>query len=100
MARFDVYRIEGLPHYVIDLQAELLRDLSTRVVVPLVKLEAMDREAAVRLRPRLRIEGADWILNTPELAALPCSKLGERVANLEDQRDIIVDAVDFLMQGY
>ncbi len=100
MARFDVYRIEGLSYYVIDLQAELLCDLSTRVVVPLVKLEAMGREAAARLRPRLRIGGADWIMNTPELAALPCAKLGDRVANLEDQRDVIVDAVDFLMQGY
>jgi len=100
MARFDVYCIEGLPHYVIDLQAELLRDLGTRVVVPVVKLETMDREAAVRLRPHLRIAGSDWIMNTPELAALPCTKLGDRVANLEDQRDIIVDAVDFLMQGY
>ncbi|HEX2839930.1 CcdB family protein [Hyphomicrobium sp.] len=100
MARFDVYRIEGLPHYVVDLQAELLRDLSTRVVVPLVKMGEMEREVAMRLRPCLRVDGADWILNTPELAVVPCTRLSERVANLEDQRDVIVDAIDFLMQGY
>ena len=60
----------------------------------------MNQEVATRFRARLRIEGWEWILNTPELAALPCTVLGSRIANLEDQRDVIVDTVDFLMQGY
>lgn len=37
---------------------------------------------------------------TTDIAAVPTSLLGERVANLQDQREAIVDAVDFLMQGF
>ncbi|MCZ7593702.1 MAG: CcdB family protein [Hyphomicrobium sp.] len=100
MARFDVYRLEGFQHYVVDVQADILRDLRTRIVVPLVALREQQSESSARLRPRLTISGTDYLLNTPELAAVPCSRLAERVASLNHQHETIVDALDFLMQGF
>ncbi len=100
MARFDVYRLGGFRHYVVDVQADILRDLSTRVVVPLVALDEQQSETSPRLRPLLTISGTDYVLNTPELAAVPSSRLAERVANLDHQHETIVDALDFLMQGF
>jgi hypothetical protein len=37
---------------------------------------------------------------TPEFAAVPTSDLGKRVENLEEQRGAIIDAIDFLLQGF
>ena len=52
------------------------------------------------LKPLVRVLGAEYHLFTTDMVAIPRSLLGERVANIESQRDVIVDAVDFLMQGF
>lgn len=100
MARFDIYAIERFPNFVVDVQADFLRDLQTRLVVPLVRLSETPNEAVARLRPELRVGHEPYLLNTPEMAAIPCSILGDVVGNLEDQRGQIIDAIDFLMQGF
>jgi toxin CcdB len=100
VARFDVHRISGLQAPVVDIQADVLRDLRTRIVIPLGPVDQQEREAAPRLRPRLLVAGIEYILNTPEMAAIPCSLIGEHIDNLEDQHHAIVDAVDFLLQGF
>ena len=100
MARFDVYMIKGFPHYVMDVQADLLRDLNTRLVIPLVPLSDTPNEAMLRLRPDVRIGKNHYLLSTPEMAAVPCSVLGDVVANLEDQRGVVIDAIDFVLQGF
>lgn len=100
MARFDVHRVRGVASPVVDIQADVLRDLRTRIVIPLARSDEQAPEAATRLRPRLIVAGVEYVLNTPEMAAIPCSVLEEHIANLEDQHHAIVDAVDFLMQGF
>ena len=42
------------------------------------------------------VAGVDYILNTPEMAAVPCAALGDAIDNIEDQNHAITDAVDFL----
>jgi toxin CcdB len=37
MARFDVYLISDGPGYLLDIQANFLEDLNTRVVAPLME---------------------------------------------------------------
>lgn len=46
------------------------------------------------------VAGVDYILNTPEMAAVPCAALGEVMDNIEDQHHVITDAVDFLTHGF
>lgn len=102
MARFDVYSYPSkAAPLVVDVQADLLSDLNTRVVVPLVPESQAAREALPRLKPVLKIKGENYILMTTDVAALPVRSLGKRIANLEDEyREDIVGALDFLFQGF
>lgn len=100
MARFDVHRLNGLPFPVLNIQADILRELKTRIVIPLAPANEQSEERTTRLRPIVLVGGVDHILNTPEMAAVPCAALGDVINNLEDQHHAITDAVDFLMQGF
>jgi len=100
MARFDVYRYSSEVPFVIDVQADLLDDLKTRVVIPLLPQAQARREILPRLKPLIKVNGKNYVLITTDIGALRVSDLGECIANAEDQRQIIVDAVDFLLQGF
>lgn len=100
MARFDVYKFAGAAPYVIDVQADIFTDLKTRVLIPLHTQAAKRAEHVTRLTPELHISGQAHLLSTAEMAAMPASILGEPIANLEDQRQVIIDAIDFLLQGF
>ncbi|RMB04874.1 CcdB family protein [Eilatimonas milleporae] len=102
MARFDVHRYPGkTAPMVVDVQADLLSDLNTRVVVPLVPHAQAANEALPRLKPVLEIDGQAYILMTTDIAALPERSLGQCVANLEAHyREDIIGALDFLFQGF
>lgn len=102
MARFDVYRVApGGSRLVVDVQASILSDLATRVVVPLGLLETQRREPLPRLRPLIAVLGETYILQTMEIAPLPAAALRTPVANIEaEHRDDIARALDFLFQGF
>ena len=100
MARFDVYRLQGAAMLVLDIQADLFSGIGSRVVVPLTYADQAAREAMARLKPAITINGAQYRLITTDIAAVPTNLLGDPIANLEDQRGVIIDAVDFLLQGF
>lgn len=100
MARFDVYQLAEGNQLVIDVQSEILSDLRTRVVIPLSPKEAAQRELMPRLRPMVQLGGCEYSVNTMEIASIPCELLGDHVGNLEDHHQSIIDAIDFLMQGF
>jgi toxin CcdB len=97
MPKFDVYRTEG--GYLLDIQADFLNYLGTRVVVPLLPTGTTPPPAK-GLNPIFRIEDDEVVMATQLLAAVPRSMLKTSVANLSSQHDKIVAAVDFLMQGF
>lgn len=104
MAQFDVYlnpnpdTKQSVP-YLLDVQADLLEDLATRVVVPLVTVSAMGK-AANNLNPEFKIKRISVVLSTPELAGVPTRTLGEKVCSLKDCRNEIIAALDFLFTGF
>lgn len=102
MARFDVYRVKNRAGaLVVDVQSDLLEDLTSRVVIPLAPVEPDRAEALPRLKPSLVVDGVEYTLLTTDIAARPTSRFGERVGNVEDRyRDVIVAAMDFLFQGF
>lgn len=53
-----------------------------------------------RLQPVLPVDGHDYVLVTTEMAAISVSDLGDPIASLADQHSAIVDALDFLFQGF
>ena len=103
MAQWDVHRNpstltrDRIP-YLLDLQADLLRSLQTRVVVPLYRPEAFGPPAR-KLNPVLVIEGRPVIASFAEVAGVPLSALGERVEGVEQERAALIAALDCLLRG-
>jgi toxin CcdB len=99
MAQFDVYRLgsEGV-EFVLDLQDEMLENLSTRVVAPLALPKTVGLPMKT-LNPRIAVGGVDCILLTHLLAAIPVAALGHPVGSASSQRDAIVAALDLLFTG-
>ncbi len=102
MARFDVYEYKAAKvPYVLDVQANLLSDLNTVVVLPLVPKEEAYKEVAPKLKPVIQVNGQNYILMTTDIGTLARSTLGKCVVNIENEhRQDIVDALDFLFQGF
>ena len=84
--------------YLLDVQANLLSDLQTRVVVPLVRAAAFGRPAT-RLHPRFTIAGHRPVMATHLVAAVRRQALGATVASLLDQRDIVISAIEVVWSG-
>ncbi|WP_300554505.1 CcdB family protein [Maricaulis sp.] len=102
MARFDIYETNRGPYpLVIDVQAGLLSELGTRVVIPLAKPDGRADQVAPRLYPVITIDGTDYLLMTSEVATRPVRAFKSPVGNIEaEHRDTITAAMDFLFQGY
>lgn len=99
MAQFDIYAHQGEGiDYLLDLQDDLLEHLTTRVVAPLALPESVG-PAMKTVNPRIRVGGADYLLLTQLLAAIPVSALGQPVDSAKTQRNEIVAALDFLFTG-
>jgi toxin CcdB len=96
MAQFDLYRLDG--SLVMDVQANLLDRLNTRIVVPLVP-ETEAPRPAVRLNPILVIEGTRYVLLPQFMAAVPLADLGAKAGSLAAERDRIKPAVDMVFDG-
>lgn len=103
MAQFDVYLnpnpdTRKLIPYLLDVQADLLDSLATRVVAPLILAEEMGL-AARYLNPQFKIKGVAVVMSTAELAGIPSRSLGDKVASLKNKRDEIITALDLLFTG-
>jgi toxin CcdB len=104
MAQFDVFdNVNPDTHkavpFLLDVQADILTDLATRVVVPLMTASAMGRPATT-LNPQFAINGVPVVMSTAELAGIDKRILGAKVGSLSDRRDEILAALDFLITGF
>jgi len=84
--------------YLLELQADMLSALGTRLVAPLVPAAEFG-PAASRLNPVFRIGNRKLVMDTALMAGVPRSLLGEKVASLADSSTDILGAVDFLVSG-
>jgi toxin CcdB len=101
MPQFDVFRNprRGVFPLLIDVQADLLSDLATRVVVPLAARKAWDARPLTRLNPLVTLQRTEYVLVFQELAAIPRSVLGPPVGSLAARRSDLVAALDLLFTG-
>jgi toxin CcdB len=101
MSQFDVHRFQsrrGRSHYVVDLQADILDELATRIVAPLRPLKSRD-DLIPRLTPVVEVQGEPYFIVLSEIAAIRVKELGAVIINLKQHRDEIVAAVDILFTG-
>lgn len=101
MAQFDIYRnsneaTRDLFPYLLDIQNDLLSSLRTRVVVPLVIGVTPIRY----LNPTFLVEGQNVIMSTADMAGVPFDICNDVVGNLREHRNEIIDALDFLVNGF
>lgn len=98
MARFDVYRGRISGGLLLDCQSDLLDQLDTRVVVPLLPATAMI--AATRLNPVFEIEGDRYMMQTALILAMPLNRLSSPVTSMADRHFDILSALDMLISGF
>ncbi|MBX5152048.1 CcdB family protein [Rhizobium lentis] len=99
MPRFHVYRLKSGNALAVDLQANLLDDLPSRVMVPLHPVQELTWTIS-RLNPRFLIENEPYVMATQRMASVPTSEIGEAITDLSGKSDAIIGAMDFLFQGF
>lgn len=101
MAQFDIYENlnpktnEEIP-FLLDIQNDILKNLSTRVVVPLV----LNMKPAKILNPQFQINDLTLTMSTAEMAGISTDALGSIVTSVEDKKYEIISAVDFMITGF
>lgn len=101
MAQFDVYRNSNpssaeLFPYLLDITNNLHNSFKLRVVVPLCS----DNSAIKHLNPIFEISGQTLYMSTMDIAGIPITSCGDVVVNLLEKRTEIIDALDFLVNGF
>lgn len=100
MPRFDVYPMPRHGRgYLLDVQADLLDRLKSRVVVPLIQEDEAPPPMAT-LNPAFEINGARYVMVTQSMAAIRTKELGSAVLSLDEHHYTITNALDVLFSGY
>jgi toxin CcdB len=99
VARFSVHRIVESDQLVVDLQSNLLDELKTRIVAPLVPASLL-LHSLTRLHVRVEVSGIGYSVAGHLLTAVPISEMGPAIADLSRHADEITAAVDFAFQGF
>lgn len=100
MPRFDVYPMpQRRRGYLLDVQADLLNGLETRVVVPLFP-ESDAPPPITKLNPIFEINGLRHIMVTQSMASIRTKDLGTAVQSLDEHHYTITNALDVLLSGY
>jgi len=101
MARLDIYAMPGAPGrgYVVDIQNELLDELRTRVVVPLLPI-GVTSPPVRDLNPVFDFGGGPHVFVTQALASVPARELRSCVGSLRGEHDVITRALNILLIAY
>jgi toxin CcdB len=103
MAQFDLRSNAGSPYaseipLLLEVQADLLDGLRSRVVVPLYRKPLRGR-AISQLEPEVAWQGEPLVVATAELASVSVSSLGPVVGTLLPRRTELLAALDLLLTG-
>lgn len=105
MARFHIYqntstRRAAAP-FLVDVQNDFIESLATRIVIPLVAVNAIRSKPTGDIFPLIQVLGTTYFLFTHELAAAPLTRLGTIVGmvNVED-RIKVQNALDRVFGAY
>ena len=100
MAQFDLYHNnignKDIFPYLLDITNDIHTISKFRVVVPLCN----DNNAINHLNPIFDINGEQLYMSTMDISGIPITMLDDVVINLEKYRTQIVDALDFLINGF
>ena len=101
MAQFDVFRnpdvstADAFP-YLLDVQHDIHHRMHSRLVVPL----SLSMKPVAHLTPIFEIEGNRAVMSTMDMVSVTPDIFGEYVVNIKEHRTAIIDALDFLVNGF
>lgn len=96
--QYDVYRRPN-GTFVVDVQHGLLKDLNTRVVVPLIA-KSNNAPDSRSLNPTVTFDGKYYLISTQFLATATLAELGTTIGDIGHRRDEIIRALDLLFTGF
>ena len=103
MAQFDIHKNSAAGNidfpYLLDIQSDFLDRLHTRLVVPLMPLDSFAAPME-RLNPVFEVAGRAYVGVFSEMAGVSQNLLGEVVDSAAERRHEIIDAIDFMIQGF
>ncbi|PRY74643.1 toxin CcdB [Yoonia maritima] len=99
MPKYDVFPNPSGDGYLLDVQTDLLSDLNTRVVVPLLPPSSAPKPAT-RLNPVFEFDDRPVVMVTQFMAAVPTGILKSAIGNLDDEFEKVTTAIDMLIQGF
>jgi toxin CcdB len=101
MAQFDAHtdRVGKAYPLLLDVQADLLERLDTRVVVPLALRRRYSATPIKRLNPIVIVRGVEYVALFQELAAIAKSELGPVRGSAVTHRSELVAALDLMFTG-
>ncbi len=103
--QFDVYvnpskiSKDAYP-FLVDIQSKLIEELSTRIVIPLGKLDNFSNLALPHLTPTVEYKGEKFLLLTPQISSVPNKVLKNPVGSLTHMRSLIIASLDFAVSGF
>jgi toxin CcdB len=95
-ANSDPESADSHPYFIV-LQHNALSHLNTRLVAPLVAPRRLP--LFEKLMPEATVEGARYVIDVTNIAAIPTRFLEKAVANLEPEHYHIVRAIDLVFTG-
>lgn len=99
MPKYDVFPNPSGDGYLLDVQTDLLSDMNTRVVVPLLSVSSAPKPAT-RLNPVFNFHDEPVVMVTQFMAAVPTGVLGASLGKLDKEFDRVTAAIDMLFQGF
>jgi toxin CcdB len=105
MAQFQVYSnmnnsTKTQYPFLLDVQNRILDSLDTRLVIPISLFSNFHNKPITKLTPIIQINGVEYIILTSQMAGIQKKMLGSFVCDVSEQRQEILDALDFLIVGF
>lgn len=102
MARFDIF-VNPNPaashRLYVDVQSDFVR-LSTRWCIPL-SLHVPSRPIVQRAQALIEVDHQEYVMDTPNLLAVPASLLRQRSGRLTSGDQLIAEScIEFMLRGY
>ena len=85
--------------FLLDIQSNLLSDIRTTVVVPLMPERIAGPHTISKLNPMVRIKNEQFAVMTQNLAGIDRKILGDPVGDLTHYRSDVFAAIDFVLTG-
>lgn len=105
MSQYSVYSnanpsTKSIYPYIVDVQSPLLDALETRLAIPLSLASRFNDKAIRNLTPIMTVNGLEYVVLAPQMAAIPKRLIGAFVVDCGKYRNEILASIDFLVTGF